>query len=225
MGVDTCTGSYCFDPALTEWNTGSKQEMPVPRFALSASGVGLARDRKGRAPLQGDPSETPPRHGLHGQTRNQSRKALQRARRHTPDLVPVCLTHGAAAPGRFESHLQELGTAAWGSLDHAARDTAGASCQAERMILHVRQDVARPWLLRSDVRRKTVVSCPSRSWCALCRHSGWSRRPFAPWRACRSVPRIVIRRGGGLRLYLRGRVRSSPVCAAFPASERRSVPS
>lgn len=60
MGVDTCTGSYCFDPALTEWNTGSKQEMSVPRFALSASGVGLARDRKGRRPHKVTPAKLRP---------------------------------------------------------------------------------------------------------------------------------------------------------------------
>lgn len=49
VGVDGATawgwipvqGDYCFDPAVTEWNKGSRQEMPVPRFALSASGVGL----------------------------------------------------------------------------------------------------------------------------------------------------------------------------------------
>jgi DNA-binding PucR family transcriptional regulator len=49
VGVDGATAwgwipvprSYCFDPAVTEWNTEPKQEMPVPRFALSASGAGL----------------------------------------------------------------------------------------------------------------------------------------------------------------------------------------
>lgn len=49
VGVDGATAwgwipvpdSYRFDPAVSEWNAGSKEEMPVPRFALSASGVGL----------------------------------------------------------------------------------------------------------------------------------------------------------------------------------------
>jgi hypothetical protein len=56
-----------------------------------------------RTALQDDVGQTPARHGLHGQARNQSQRTLHRTRHHPPDPLPACVTHRRRAGEKLMS--------------------------------------------------------------------------------------------------------------------------